>query len=77
MRERTGWRRARARLGMALGAALLLTACAGGGTGGGGGDDPAKGSDWGQMQWDQGHWAASGVPKAAAPGSDAGQGGRA
>lgn len=52
-------------------AALLLTAlvtgCGGGGaaaptgttgnTGGAGGVDPAKGSDWDQMAWDQGEWA--------------------
>jgi len=38
--------------------ALFLTACGGGG--GGASDppapDPAKGSKWDQMEWDQGKW---------------------
>ncbi len=35
-----------------LGLCLLLTACSGGG-----GSNPASGSNWDQMNWDQGKWA--------------------
>ncbi|MBI3609650.1 MAG: hypothetical protein HY204_02990 [Nitrospirae bacterium] len=36
----------------------LLYGCAGGGGGGGGGStpNPAEGSTWDQMGWDQGKW---------------------
>lgn len=48
-------------LPLALGAALLLAACSGqsGGAGAPSADEePAKGSTWDQMFWNEGHWAA-------------------
>ena len=35
---------------------LGLSSCSNGGGGGGGGVDPAQGSIWDQMVWDEGTW---------------------
>jgi len=60
------WRRIIIRLGLLLALALsgaLLTACGGGGGGGSGAPptggstpNPAEGSNWDEMVWDQGKW---------------------
>lgn len=53
------WRRILLRLGLVFALALssgLMTACGGGGGGGTTPPNPAEGSNWDEMGWDQGKW---------------------
>jgi hypothetical protein len=54
--ESTLWRRSIIRLGVILALVFsigLMTACDGGG---GSSSNPAEGSNWDEMGWDQGKW---------------------